>query len=192
MGFLVYDEAGEIRFGASTPPPVIDPAWAVVEYPAFTPLTDIKSLYYSNGTVREKPPKPGRWAAFDYQTKQWFDPRTLADLKAAQWALIKQARDAQEFGGFLHAGQRYDSDQISQQRIGQAAQLAMLSVSNALPFSIQWTLEDNSVATLDALQMIAVGVVMGEHINVAHSHSRELRLALDAANSANEIDAVVW
>lgn len=105
---------------------------------------------------------------------------------------IKRARDKQEFGTFTFEGNVFDSNQISQQRIGLAVQEAMFCMSAGLPFSKDWTLEDNSVVTLDAQQMIGVALAMGQHIGYAHTHSRQLRAAVEAATTAEEVEAINW
>lgn len=60
------------------------------------------------------------------------------------------------------------------------------------PFSIDWTLADNTVRTLDAVQMLAVGTAMGEHISVVHAHGRQLREAIWAAEDAAALELLTW
>lgn len=138
------------------------------------------------------PEAPGREFVWDWGTKSWSDPRTLSELKEARWTLIKQARDDAEQAGFLWDGSTFDSDMVSQSRIQGASQLATLALINSQPFSIGWTLADNSVRTLDAQAMIAVGTAMGQHINDQHAKGRMLRAQLDAAITPEDIEAVEW
>jgi hypothetical protein len=132
------------------------------------------------------PPSPHH--TFSYATKQWEDPRTLADLKAAQWNLIKQARSAAEYAGFAWDRSVFDSDAISQQRITGAVTLAQLSPG----FTIDWTLADNSVRTLNQADMIAVGVALGVHVQAQFSKAQGLRLQIEAASTPEQVAAVVW
>jgi hypothetical protein len=109
-------------------------------------------------------------------------------LKADRWELIKKARNDAEFGGFLWDGSRFDSDQISQQRIQGMVQIANLDSS----MSMDWTLADNSVRTLNSEQGIALGLALAAHVNEQHVKARTLRVAIDSATSAEQVAAVVW
>jgi len=129
---------------------------------------------------------------FDYILKQWVDPRTLQDFKTAKWAEVKQHRDDTENGGFTWGGSTFDSTPISQSRIQGAAQLATLAKINNQPFSIEWTLADNSARTLNAQEMIAVGTAMGQHINACHTRARQLRSLIEAAQTKEEVEAIYW
>lgn len=148
--------------------------------------------YMDNGQFVSLPAQPSRHHVFNYTTKQWEDPRTLVDLKDQKWAEIKSARDTFEFGSFVHNGHEFDCNQISQQRIGQAAQGAMFAISVGAPFAQDWTLKDNSVVTFDAQQMIGVALAMGQHIGYAHTHSRQLRVAIEAATTVEDVEAINW
>ena len=138
------------------------------------------------------PVQPSPDHIFDYTTKQWIDPRTLADLKATKWLEIKQARNQAEFGGFTWEGSTFDSDLISQSRIQGAAQLATLALMNSQPFSIEWVLADNSTRVLTAQDMLAVGTAIGTHIATQHSKARLKRNEITLATTATEVEAVVW
>ena len=96
--------------------------------------------YLVGGVHHELPPQPSPNHTFNYTTKQWEDPRTLADLKAAQWNLIKSARSQAEYAGFTWDGSTFDSDAISQNRITGAVTLAQMSPT----FVINWILADNT------------------------------------------------
>lgn len=117
---------------------------------------------------------------------------TLEAAKIMRWAVIKVYRDAAEFGSFTWDGSTFDSDQISQSRIQGAVQLAQLALSQGQPFSIDWTLADNTSRTLNAIQMISVGVDMGEHINACHMKARMLREQINAATTKEELDVIQW
>lgn len=138
------------------------------------------------------PASPSPHHVFDYTTKQWVDPRTLADLKEAKWLEIKAARDAAEFGSFTWDNSTFDSDPTSQSRIQGAAQLATLALMNSQPFSIDWTLADNSTRVLTAQDMLAVGTAMGVHTNTQHVKARLKRDMINAATTAEEIAAITW
>lgn len=119
----------------------------------------------------------------------WVD---LAPFKERAWERIKAERSAREYSGFEWDGSRFDSDAESQRRIQGAAQLAMLAQAAGQPFSIDWTLADNSVRTLSGADMIAVGTAMGVHVATVHTIGRQLRAAINAAQTPEEIETVEW
>jgi hypothetical protein len=157
-----------------------------------TDTAGVEAYYVQDGVLHPKGTQPSDNHTFDYTTKTWVDPRTLADLKTAKWAEIKAARDSAEFGTFSWDGASFDSDAASQSRIQGAAQLATLATINSQPFSIDWTLADNAVRTLAAADMSAVGMAMGVHINTQHTLARLKRVAIEAAATPAEVDAVSW
>lgn len=161
------------------------PGQATLEFPS---ELDASTYYVSGGEAVSMGTRPGPHHEFDYATGTWFDPRTISDLRETKWAEIKKARDTAEFGGFEWDGSTFDSDLASQSRIQGAAQLAQLTPE----FTIDWTLQDNSVRTLDATGMIAVGIAMGVHVSAAHAYGRSLRAQIEAAQSAEEINAIHW
>lgn len=116
----------------------------------------------------------------------------LQEVRAAKWNEIKQARDAAEFGGFTWDGSRFDSDSESQSRIQGAAQLATLAQLASQTFSVDWTLQDNTVRTLSGADMIAAGTAMGQHIMAVHAIGRVLRAQIEEATTLGEVEAVQW
>lgn len=133
------------------------------------------------------PPAP--YMVWSEQQIAWVDARDLAGKKDAKWEEIKAAREAAEFGGFTWDGSTFDSDPLSQQRIAGAVQLASLDPTG---FTIDWTLADNTFRTLNAQEMTAVGVAMGQHVNAQHVKARILRQQIEAATTEAELDAIVW
>jgi hypothetical protein len=147
-----------------------------------------KNVYVFNGALVDMPPQPSHHHVFNYTTKQWEDPRTLADLKSAQWVTIKRARSAAEYAGFTWDGSTFDSDAISQNRITGAVTLAQLSPN----FTIHWTLANNSTRTLSQADMIAVGVALGQHVQTQFTKAQALRLQIETASTPEQVAAVVW
>jgi hypothetical protein len=144
--------------------------------------------YIENGVAILIPVKPSENHTFNYTTKQWEDPRTLQDIKDAQWALIKQSRTLAEYSGFTWDGSTFDSDAISQNRITGAVTLAQLSPS----FTIDWTLRNNTVRTLGQTDMLQVGAALGVHVQTQFTKGQALRAQIYAATTVAEVEAVVW
>lgn len=145
-----------------------------------------------DGAVAPMPERPSEHHVFDYDTKTWADPRTMDDHKSERWTFIKRARDQAEFSTFTWDGSVFDSDRTSQSRIQGAAQLAQIALAAGQPFSIDWTLADNTVRTLTASDMLQVGMAMGQHINECHERGRQRRQAIMDAQSIEQVNAVVW
>lgn len=149
---------------------------------------DPNGFYVSGGTLVQIPPKPSANHAFNYASKQWEDPRTLDDLKGEKWRNIKANRDSHEYGGFTWDGSVFDSDATSQQRIAGALQLAQLSTT----FIIDWTLADNSIRTLDAQEMGYVALALGSHVSEVFSHAQELRAQIEETSSIEQLETIHW
>lgn len=185
--FIIYDAQGKILCTGTCPDDHMEQqakaGESVIEGKADDALE-----YIDEGRVATKPSKPSINHIFDYTTKQWIDPRTLQDLKAAQWSVIKAARQASEYAGFLWGNSTFDSDSISQSRIQGAVQLAGMDAA----FTIDWTLANNTVRTLSGADMTAVGVALGQHVAAQHAKARALRAQIEAATTAAQVAAVVW
>jgi hypothetical protein len=117
---------------------------------------------------------------------------TLQAARDRRWAVIKGQREQAEGGGFTWNGSGFDSDAISQSRIQGAVLLATLASLNGQPFTIDWTLIDNSVRTLDGPAMIAVGQALGVHVATCHATARALRQQINAATTIDAVEGVQW
>ena len=118
---------------------------------------------------------------FDYEIKQWVDPRILDDIKAQKWIEIKIERDQLEFGGFEFEGNIYDSDQVSQGRIMGAASAGVDQV---------WTLADNTTVELSALQLQQLYAALQAHIAGVHERGRIARQLILDAQTKDQVEAI--
>lgn len=126
-----------------------------------------------------EPPSPH--FIFDYEIKQWIDPRSLDDLKAQKWSEIKSQRDRLEFGGFEFEGNIYDSDQVSQGRIMGAAAAGVDQV---------WTLADNTTVELSAMQLQQLYAALQAHIAGVHERGRIARQLIFEAETKDQLEAI--
>ena len=151
---------------------------------------DVMGDYVDVATRQIKPkgPRPSPHHTFDYASKTWVDPRTLDDLKAAKWTVIKADRDQAEFGVFEWDGSPFDGDAVSQSRIRDAAQEAARSPA----FARVWTLADNTFRALNSADMTAVAAALNAHIDHQHSLARELRAQINAATTAAQLAGIHW
>lgn len=114
---------------------------------------------------------------------------TLDTARVRTWARIKLARNAAEASDFACGGAIYQADK---DRITGATQVALLAQAAGQPYSIDWTLSDNTQVTLDATGMISVGAALGEHIAKVFAIGRDLRGQIAAATSYEMLEAIVW
>lgn len=140
------------------------------------------NMFYQDGWV-EMPTQPSPHFIFDYEIKQWVDPRSLDEIKAQKWTEIKSQRDQLEFSGFEFEGNTYDSDQVSQGRIMGAA---------AAGVDQTWTLANNTTVELTALQLQQLYAALQAHIASAHERGRIAREAIQAATTKEQIEAIVF
>ena len=124
---------------------------------------------------------PSTYCIFDYDTKQWIDPRSLDEIKAQKWDEIKLQRDQLEFGGFEFEGNIYDSDQVSQGRIMGAAFAGIPQT---------WTLANNTTVDLTAEELKELYAALQAHIAAAHERGRIARQKIENAQTMQEVEAV--
>ena len=114
---------------------------------------------------------------------------TLDELKNLKRAEINQARDAEEQGGFEYLGKVFDSDQVSCIRISSAAQAMQYADDTA---TITWTTQDNSTIDLNKSQLMGLVVALAQHSNTCHQKATSLKAQIDACESKEELDKIVW
>lgn len=138
------------------------------------------NMFYQDGWL-EMPAQPTSYHIFNYDTKQWIDPRSLDEIKAQKWAEIKAQRDQLEFGGFEFKGGIYDSDQVSQGRIMGAAVAGIDQT---------WTLTNNTTVELTALQLQQLYDALQTHIAGVHERGRIARQLIFEAETQDQVEAI--
>lgn len=111
-------------------------------------------------------------------------PGQPADIEAVRRSLWNKTRAKREVA--IAAGAEtpfgtFDTDRDSLTNIFRSVTAATAAISVGQPFSVEWTLKDNTTATLDAVQMIDAGLAVFDHINNARHAADDLRGALSAA-----------
>lgn len=88
MTYFLYEVSNGRICGESTEPPVQIPHGVdciASELPSFSGA----SHYVLGGVVVPLPSRPNEFCVFDYNLKQWVDPRTLE----TQWPLVRAERN---------------------------------------------------------------------------------------------------
>lgn len=147
-----------------------------------------QDVYLRDGAVLRRGAKPSEYHEWDWSEYAWVLP--LEKAKAQRWAQAKAERDTVEFGPFVWNGYTFDGDDQSQRRLGLAVSAAQMALASEQGWSIDWTLEDNTVVSLSAADLIAVVEAMGANTNQAHEAARQKRAAIEAATSLAELDAL--
>lgn len=118
--------------------------------------------------------------------------RTLEQAKADAIAQINSRRDTLEAAGFEYLGKVFDSDARSVQRISVAVLAAQAAIAAQAPFSIDWTVQDNSVVTLDAEAMVGMPAVLAAYALGLHEHAKGQKVLIEAAGTIEEVEGVIW
>jgi hypothetical protein len=119
------------------------------------------------------------------------DADELTRAKATKQRLLRERRDALETGGVTVEGVGVLATDVSSQRLlTGAAVLALISVQREQPFSIAWTLADLSTVQLDANEVISCSVIVGNHVASVFTAHRVASLAVEAASTVEEVNAV--
>lgn len=134
----------------------------------------------------------GRRLTFANGALTVVDPRTLDEVKATQIEVIKAARDAVVYGGFTWDGSTFNSDDVSQGRIGNAFNLATNATYSSATFPKIWKLADNTTRLLSASDMIAVGLALNSLIQPAFNTGAALEDQINSATTAAAVEAIVW
>ena len=106
---------------------------------------------------------------------------TVDGNRMAVWEAAKAQRDAHIDGGAATPYGVADSDDLARSNVSGAALAALIAKNGGDPFSITWTMADNSTVPLDADGMIALGVAVMAHVDACHAHARALRAAIESA-----------
>lgn len=114
---------------------------------------------------------------------EWVIPIDIR--RARMWAAVKALRDAKERGWAQTASGAVDCDDRSKLKISGLVQTAQL-LGDA--FSVDFTMADNSVSTLDAAAMTDVGLSVAAHVDLVYARARVLREAIDASDDPESID----
>lgn len=133
---------------------------------------------------------PGVGFVWRPELGEWTDERDLEQAREDKWRQTKARRDIAEYGDFTWDGSTFNADVESRNRIMGAVQLATLAMGAGQPYSVVWTLADNTTRTLSATDMMAVGATLGARVGAAHARAAELRAQINAATTRAALDAI--
>ena len=151
-------------------------------------------FYVENFAAVAMPSRPSEHHQFNYTTKQWEDPRTLADLKAAKNEAINAARLRANQSHFTFTGKQIATDPLSRSDIDGAH--GIIVATGALPpgWPGGWKAINNEYVLIpDVPTWLAFYGAMVAQGTANFAHSQALKAQLAAATTPAEVEAVpVW
>ena len=117
---------------------------------------------------------------------------TLYARKLRKWAEVKLWRAESISTDMVTPFGVFQCRDEDRQNITAAVLLAQTLSAAGQPVALDWTLADNSVVTLDATQIVTVGLLLGQKVQAAHAVARGLRNQIEVANSNEAVDVVAW
>lgn len=187
--FTAYDRAtGQVRYSGTA----YDPASMASSSTDILLNVKYSGGWLADGVHHAQPKAPSPHHVFDWDVKQWQDPRTLQDLKDAKWAAIKQARDAAEFSTFTYNDMVFDGDLNAQRRLASYISVSKSAIAAGQPFSADFTLADNSPVTLSAQDFVGIELAKVQAVAAAFSHGAMLRNQIELATVVAELTSIAW
>ena len=127
-------------------------------------------------------------------TRSWtLEPVELEQAKEAMWRAVKRQRTllTESPGATVTTPAGVvQSDARSQANINGLVTMAILAQMTAQPFSAAFTMADNTVASLDAAEMIGLGVAVGRHVQTVYARATELREVIDGAADVAALEKI--
>ena len=148
-------------------------------------------FYIDSYTPVPMGPQPSPAHVFNYTTKQWEDPRTLDDLKAAKNAAINAARLRANQTHFTFAGKQIATDPLSRSDIDGAH--GIIVATGALPpgWPGGWKAINNEYVLIpDVPTWLAFYGAMAAQGTANFARSQALKAQLAAATTPAEVEAV--
>lgn len=112
---------------------------------------------------------------------------TLEENKLAKIAELKAERDSKEVEPITYNGNLYDYDDKARERINAAIIALELQGANA---DIAWTTADNQDVSVTAADLRAIVAAVAVRSNLLHVAYRKAKARVEAAGSADEVNAV--
>lgn len=117
------------------------------------------------------------------------EPMAVADRKAAMRDAVNARKDALENGVAPTPSGPCNCDPVSRNKINGAA-LSYVAQGSPEEFEIDWTMADDSDATLSGAELLSMGLSVGSHIAAVHARSRSLKAAIDDAADHAALDEI--
>lgn len=147
---------------------------------------------YAQHVAAAKADRPRYPAMWQNSTCTWADLRSLEQVKAAQWEIIKQAREFAIDGPVSTPWGVFDGDAVSRANIDGTVAGMHVAIASGYPDRVTWTLADNSAVDLTVAQLEHVGLLMLLKVQGAYDMGRILRASIESAVSRETVLAITW
>ena len=197
INFVIYDGIGNIVQCGSCPEETLSLQTHPEGSDVLAGIGTCDKHYVINGVIAaytdiELQSKNNLEAGFVWKMPERvaIDSRAIADARIQCWEKIKGIREIKENTPFLCNGSLYDVNKLN---IAGAVQMASIAKATNSAFSIDWVLHDNTIKTLNADEMIAVGISLGEIVSNTYNISNTLRASINSPNiTIYQLDALTW
>ncbi len=119
-------------------------------------------------------------------------PRLLVETQKAAWEEIKKQRTERDKQPLDYLGAQFDFEkQEDREKIKWMIDAAKRAAEKSLPFSVAWTMADNSVVNLSGDQVQDIPLVVAMRSDTNHQKAREIKGRIETAQSVDDIDAIL-
>ena len=114
----------------------------------------------------------------------------LSAVQSVRLAVMKNERDRRRVDGFAYLGKVFDSNQDAVTNISLAEKAAAKAVAEGFEdWSIDWTLKDNAILTMDAQQVLGMSAALWEHGSALHIRYNAVKTLIYANGPEGETEA---
>lgn len=166
--YYIFNEKGEIVSTSTAAPDLIDLATRTEVAVESAIDYDLNEIYLKDGSITLKP--------IDIET-----------VKQRKIIMLKRQRDNAEVAPIPYSGNTYDYDSKARERI--AAAIVALDVQGE-GAKINWTTADNEDVVVTAADLRAIVGAVAVRSNLLHVAYRKAKARVEAAGSADEVNAV--
>jgi hypothetical protein len=148
--------------------------------------------YVSGGAFLPFPSSPSKYHSWDWSTKAWVDQRSLAEVKAAQWELLKIAAKAANEADITVQNVTFKADAETRSELMQEALVAQMSLIDGQAYTLDWDRANGNDITLTASQVKALVRAMNNRTVQIRAALRTKRQAVESASTIAEVQAIEW
>jgi hypothetical protein len=147
-------------------------------------IQNIHDFYVVKGELKRMPEKENPYQIWDWSTHRWITTEQLSKAKEDKITEFKQQRDKELLEGVYYAGNTFDSDENSKNR------LMGLMFSSA--YSNSWITKDNRSVYLSKDDIEPLLKLMVEHYSGIYNHYQYKREEVLKANTMEAVLKVTW
>ena len=151
------------------------------------------SHYVADGKLVSKGTTPSEYHEFNYVSKQWEDHRTLQTLKASMNDYINTSRLSANQSTFPFKGELVAVDLLSRSDIDAVHGIVVLTGGMPEGWVGGWkTVQNSFVSIPDVTTWTSFYKAMVGQGSINFAHAQSLKTRLAAAETIEEVDAIVW